>query len=72
MQRRTVMTGLAASLLGACETLDPAILDGVLGGYGGGLTQADAALGIRAALDLSLIHIPSPRDRTRSRMPSSA
>ena len=25
-----------------------------------------------AVLDLSLIHIPSPRDRTRSRMPSSA
>ena len=23
-------------------------------------------------MDLSLIHIPSPRDRTRSRMPSSA
>ena len=27
-------------------------------------------LGLRP--DLSLIHIPSPRDRTRSRMPSSA
>ena len=55
MERRTVLTGLAASLLAACETLDPAILDGVLGGTGGasgfGLTQADAALGIRAALD---------------------
>ena len=25
-----------------------------------------------SVLDLSLIHIPSPRDRTRSRMPSSA
>lgn len=53
MQRRTVITGLAASLLGACETLDPAIVEGVLGGFGGGagLNQADAALGIRAALD---------------------
>ena len=55
MERRLVLTGLAASLLTACETLDPAILDGVLGGTGGatgfGLTQADAALGIRAALD---------------------
>ena len=37
-------------MLTACETLDPAIIEGVLGGYGG-LTQADAALGIRAALD---------------------
>ena len=27
---------------------------------------------VQTALDLSLIHIPSPRDRTRSRMPSSA
>ena len=26
----------------------------------------------RTPLKLSLIHIPSPRDRTRSRMPSSA
>ncbi len=52
MQRRTVLTGLASSLLTACETLDPAIIDGVLGGSSGfGLTQADAALGIRAALD---------------------
>ena len=37
-------------MLTACETLDPAIIEGVLGGFGG-LTQADAALGIRAALD---------------------
>ena len=28
--------------------------------------------GRTSAFDLSLIHIPSPRDRTRSRMPSSA
>ena len=36
----------------ACETLDPAVIDGILGGTGfGGLSQADAALGIRAALD---------------------
>ena len=27
---------------------------------------------IKAAITLSLIHISSPRDRTRSRMPSSA
>ena len=26
----------------------------------------------RAAMQLSLIHIPSPRDRQKSRMPSSA
>ena len=51
--RRTVLTGLAALPLGvslsACETFDPSILDGVIGA--GGLTQADAAMGIRAALD---------------------
>ena len=42
--------GLSGTVLTACETLDPAIIEGVLGGFGG-LTQADAALGIRAALD---------------------
>ena len=52
---------LAGSLAG-CETLDPAILDGVLGGVqgGGALTAFEAANGIRAALDLSLIHISEP------------
>lgn len=48
--RRVVLLGLSGSALTACETLDPAIIDGVLGGFGG-LSQADAALGIRAALD---------------------
>lgn len=48
MDRRTVLLGLGASSLSACETFDPS----VLGGIGNiGLSQADAALGIRAALD---------------------
>ena len=50
LNRRFVLLGLSGTALTGCETLDPAILEGVLGGYGG-LTQADAALGIRAALD---------------------
>jgi len=42
-----------AGPLAGCETLDPAILDGVLGGVqgGGALTAFEAANGIRAALD---------------------
>ncbi len=48
MDRRTLI--LSALALSACETLDPAVIDGVLGGVGG-LSQADAAAGIRAALD---------------------
>ena len=50
LNRRFVLLGLSGTVLTACETLDPAIIEGVLGGFGG-LTQADAALGIRAALD---------------------
>jgi len=42
---------LSAGGLTACETLDPAVIDGILGGGYGGLSQADAAMGIRAALD---------------------
>jgi hypothetical protein len=49
-RRFVLLGGLSAGGLAACETLDPAIIDGVLGGYGG-LSQADAAMGIRAALD---------------------
>ena len=47
--RRTLILTLGALPITACETLDPAILDQVLGG--GPLTQNEAALGIRAALD---------------------
>lgn len=49
--RRKLLIGLGLSplALSACETMDPAILDGILGA--GGLTQYDAANGIRAALD---------------------
>lgn len=49
MDRRTLLLGLAATPLAACETLDPSVLGGI-GGLGG-LSQADAAMGIRAALD---------------------
>ena len=53
MDRRFVLLGLAATPLAACETLDPAILDGIIGGQNGGLglTAADVALGLKAALD---------------------
>ncbi len=55
LERRFVILGLSSStLLTACETLDPAILEG-LGGLGG-LTQADAALGIKAALNNGIGH----------------
>ncbi|MDB2439745.1 DUF4197 domain-containing protein [Hellea sp.] len=50
-RRFILLGGLSAAGLSACETLDPSIMDGILGGNYGGLTQADAALGIRAALD---------------------
>lgn len=52
--RRALLALMAASSLTACETLDPAILDGVLGS--GVLSQADAAAGIRAALDNGVGH----------------
>ena len=44
----------AAAVLPACETLDPAVIDGILGAGGmgaGGLTQFEASQGIKAALD---------------------
>ena len=49
-RRFVLLGGLSAGGLTACETLDPTVIDGILGGYGG-LSQADAAMGIRAALD---------------------
>ena len=55
LNRRFVLLGLSGTVLTACETLDPAIIEGVLGGFGG-LTQADAALGIRAALDKGVVN----------------
>ncbi len=50
MDRRIVLTGLAASVLSACETLDPALVNGILGASGA-LSQGEAAQGIRAALN---------------------
>ena len=79
MDRRLVLMGLAATPLAGCETLDPAILDGIISGQNGGLglTAADVALGLKAALDNGvgnclLYTSPSPRDQRGSRMPSSA
>ncbi len=53
LDRRFILAGLLSTPLAACETIDPQILDDILGstGSGFGLTQADAANGIRAALD---------------------
>jgi len=50
-RRLVLFGGLSAAGLTACETLDPAVIDGILGSGVGNLSQADAALGIRAALD---------------------
>lgn len=50
MDRRILLLGLASTPLAACETFDPAILDG-LSGLGGALTAGEVALGLKAALD---------------------
>jgi len=46
-RRFVLLGGLSAGGLTACETLDPTVIDGILGGGYGGLSQADAAMGIR-------------------------
>lgn len=53
--RRFVIFGLPALSLSACETIDPVVLEGILGGLGP-LTQAEAAQGIRAALNNGVGH----------------
>lgn len=52
LDRRAVLAAALGLPLAACETVDPAILDGIIGAGGGfgGLSQAEAAQGIRAAL----------------------
>ena len=53
LTRRHALLLLSTAPLAACETLDPAILDG-LGGLGGGtagLSAGEVALGLKAALD---------------------
>ncbi len=61
LTRRHIIWGLpalgASAALSACETLDPSILDGVLGT--GLLSQAEAASGIRAALNNGIGHAVS-------------
>jgi hypothetical protein len=47
--RRNLLVSLSALPLVACETLDPALIESVLGA--GALSQSEAAMGIRAALD---------------------
>lgn len=55
INRRFVILGLSSSsLLSACETLDPAILE-TLGGLGA-LSQGEAAMGIKAALNNGIGH----------------
>jgi len=54
LTRRKVLLGIgAAASLPACETIDPNVLNQILttGGTGFGLSQADADLGIRTALN---------------------
>lgn len=50
MDRRIVLLGLASTPLAACETFDPAVLDGIIG-TGGALTAGEVSLGLKAALD---------------------
>jgi len=50
MKRRELLLGLCAFPLTACETLDPEVLDRMLG-QGGALSAAEVALGLKAALD---------------------
>lgn len=51
-RRSALLLGLSASLT-ACETLDPALIEGLIGGTDGiaGLSAAEVAMGLRAALD---------------------
>ena len=55
LSRRHTLLGLGSlAALPACETLDPAVIEGILGGTTGagfGLSQADAAFGIKTALN---------------------
>ncbi|MGB3456501.1 MAG: DUF4197 domain-containing protein [Litorimonas sp.] len=62
MKRRTLLISLAALPLAACETLDPALIESVLGG--GPLTEGEAALGIREALDFGVGNALSGLGRT--------
>lgn len=52
LDRRAVLAAALGLPLAACETLDPAVMEGIIraGGGVGGLSQAEAAQGIRAAL----------------------
>ena len=56
VDRRLLLLGIPSTLvLNACETVDPTILDQIAG-LGGGLTEADAAKGIKAALNNGVSH----------------
>lgn len=55
-RRRMLTVSASACMLPACETLDPAVLEGILAGSSGLLSEADAAAGIRAALDNGISH----------------
>jgi len=49
-RRKALLLLASAAALPACETLDPAVIDGILN-TGGGLSQFEASQGIKAALD---------------------
>jgi len=56
LDRRFILLGLSSAVtLGACETLDPSVLGGIAG-LGGALTQGDASLGLKAALNNGVDH----------------
>jgi hypothetical protein len=54
LSRRTILLSIPAFGLSACETLDPSVLEGIINS--GALSQAEAASGIRAALNNGIGH----------------
>ena len=59
LTRRTLILGSAGLAVSACTTAEQEALLGEIlgtGGITGGLSQAEAAAGIRAALDMPLAH----------------
>ena len=73
------MTALGASFVFFFKTMNRAFLDGMLGFTGGVMVAASFWSLLAPGIEMSpgegfclLYTSPSPRDRTRSRMPSSA
>ena len=71
LEDRTVQALIAEVAIDAMKhaEVEPKDVDAIyVGNFNGGFNEQDFA----ASLVLSLIHIPSPRDLSTSRMPSSA